>query len=247
MVIFMQRYFTNQIKQKQAIIEESDHHHIKHVMRFQVGDEVSICDLEGHCYLGTFQAIGDQIIVSISKELPSTELPLDVTIGQALIRRERFEYVLQKATELGMKKLIPLHTKYAIIDLDKKKAKKKVERWQKIVQEASEQSRRNYVPLVLEVSDLQALDLSSYDAVFVAYEQLQESKSLHHLLEENTYQNILFLVGPEGGFHPKEIEALKTHKNVHLVGLGKRILRSETASSYFLSAISYVYELGEKR
>jgi len=130
--------------------------------------------------------------------------------------------------------------------LDQKKAKKKVERWQKIVQEASEQSRRNMVPEITDVCDLHTLDIPSYDAVFVAYEQEQESKSLHKLLEEHTYQNILLLIGPEGGFHPKEIEALSKHTNVHLVGLGKRILRSETASSYFLRVVSYAYELGEK-
>jgi 16S rRNA (uracil1498-N3)-methyltransferase len=241
----MQRYFTNLIKEKQAILKPEDHHHIKHVMRFKVGDEVSVCDLEGHCYLGTFQEIQDQIVVSIANELPSTELPLRVSIGQALIRKDRFEYMLQKATELGMHRVIPLNTKYSIVDLDEKKAAKKRERWQKIVLEASEQSRRNLVPSVEEIIDLKDLDLSPYDAVFVAYEQAQESKSLHQLLETTSYSNILLLVGPEGGFHPKEIERLKAYEKVHIGGLGKRILRSETASSYFLSVVSYVYELGE--
>lgn len=242
----MQRYFTDLIKNKQAILKESDHHHIKNVMRFRVGDEVSVCDMNGHCFNGTFQSIKEEIVVSLSNELPSTELPCTVSIAQALIRRERFEYMIQKATELGMHHLIPINTKYSIVDVEEKKAAKKMERWQKIMLEASEQSRRNMVPVVDEIQHLKELDLTSYDAVFVAYEQKRQNKSLKTILENQPFKNILLIVGPEGGFHPNEIKELSTQKNVHLIGLGKRILRSETASSYFLSVLSFVYELGEE-
>lgn len=241
----MQRYFTDNIQNNQAILKESDHHHIKNVMRFRVGHEVSVCDMNGRCYEGTFQSLSNEIVVSLRNELPSTELSCNVSIAQALIRRERFEYMLQKATELGVHHIVPINTKYSIVDVDKKKATKKLERWQKIVQEASEQSRRNMLPVVHEIEDLNNLDFTKYDAVFVAYEQEQENKSLKTLLEGRKYKNILLIVGPEGGFHPKEITILKKHENVHLIGLGKRILRSETASSYFLSVLSFVYELGE--
>ncbi len=241
----MQRYFTDKFENKQAILKESDHHHIKNVMRFRVGDEVSVCDMSGHCYEGTFQSIDQEIVVSLRSELPNVELPCTVSIAQALIRRERFEYMLQKATELGVHHLIPINTKYSIVDVDQKKASKKLERWQKIVQEASEQSRRNIVPTVHQIEDLSTLDVTKYDAVFIAYEQEQLSKSFKTVIEEQFFQNILLIVGPEGGFHPKEIERLLKQKNVYLIGLGKRILRSETASSYFLSVLSFVYELGE--
>lgn len=241
----MQRYFTNEIQNTQAILQETDHHHIKNVMRFRVGDEVSICDTKGHCYAGTFQEIGEQVVVSLGTQLPNNELPIHVTIAQALIRRERFEYMLQKATELGMHHLIPINTKYSIVDVDKKKEQKKIDRWQKIMQEASEQSRRNIVPTISDIVSLSMLDFSHYDAVFVAYEQEQSSNTLKTMLQKNKYKNIMLIVGPEGGFHPEEIKKMQTHKHVFVVGLGQRILRSETASSYFLSVLSYQYEMGE--
>jgi len=241
----MQRYFTDDLTKEQAILKPTDLHHIKHVMRFRVGNAVSVCDTLGHCFEGIFTQIDEQVVVSLTKQLPDNELPLRITIAQALIRRERFEYMIQKATELGMHKLIPINTKYSIVDVDKKKEQKKLERWQKIMQEASEQSRRNIVPKVEEITSLNALELDLYDAVFVAYEEEQHSNTLKTVLGNKTFQNILFVVGPEGGFHKDEINRLKAYPNVFLVGLGKRILRSETAASYFLSVLSYQYEMGE--
>ena len=249
MVIKMQRYFIKNIniEAKTAFLDGNDFHHIAHVMRGRVGDRLVVCNHQEQCFISEITTIdAKHVEVQLLESLSSTELPVEVTLAQSLIRRERFEYVLQKATELGVHSIIPVQSKYSIVKIDKK-VDKKVERWNTITKEASEQAHRSYCAGVLNpIHSFRELDLFKYDQVLVAYELETESTTLHSILSTQV-NNIMIVIGPEGGLHPDEIAYFSGFDNVHFVGLGKRILRSETASSYLLSAISYEYEMGNLR
>jgi 16S rRNA (uracil1498-N3)-methyltransferase len=242
---FMQRYFlkNNQFTSTHAVITGSDVHHIKHVMRFSRGDTVIVCNQEGQCYLSEIEELSTDIItLELGTSLPSTELPVLIDIAQGLIRRERFEYVIQKSMELGVNRLFPIITKRTIIKTDNQKIHRKVERWNAIAKEACEQAHRSKQGVVVEPQQLDDISYQDYDVVLVAFEEETMNSSLPHIMDKN-HQRILVVIGPEGGLDEREITYLKNIENVALIGLGKRILRSETASSYVLSVLGYVYEM----
>jgi 16S rRNA (uracil1498-N3)-methyltransferase len=243
----MQRYFTKQMNlhSMTAILENADFHHVKNVMRMKVSDEIIVCDLNGNCFFSTILAVDSVVKVALNRKMVSTELTVNIDLAQALIRRERFEWVLQKVSELGVQKIIPVKSKYSIISVEDEKASKKVERWNKITKEASEQSHRHHLVKVTDVvNGFGTIDLKAYDIVLVAYEKETTSKQLADILSPEI-RNILIIIGPEGGIHEDEVNLLQQVENVYFVGCGKRILRSETASLYLLSVIGYRYELGD--
>ncbi len=243
----MQRYFTENINLEfnTAILKNGDFHHAKNVMRSRIGDKIIICDLAKHCFIATIEDFTKTEVICVNLH-PHTVIqkPYHVDIAQALIRRERFEYMLQKATELGVDRIIPIVTKHTIIKLGDDKQQNKLQRWNLICKEASEQSHRSTVSIVDPVIAINELQIMDYDLVLIAYETETNSKSLPDILRQS-YSRILVIIGPEGGFAPKEVIALQHFPQVHVVGLGPRILRSETASSYILSVLSFIYELGE--
>ena len=118
----MQRYFTTEMNTlaNTARIKE-DYHHIRNVMRFSIGSEIIVCDHHGHCYQSSITAITDVVDVELKEELQTTELGLQVDLAQALIRRERFEYVLQKATELGVHQILRVQIKHSNVKVDSPK------------------------------------------------------------------------------------------------------------------------------
>lgn len=243
----MQRYFLDIVDGvKKTFIEGQDYHHITHVMRSKVNDKIIVCNLNGKCYKAIILSFHEKKVeVLLEDAIPQSIKPITIDIAQALIRRERFELMLQKSTELGVSTIYPLLLKNCVVKLDANKEQKKIERWNKITKEASEQSHRSSLAFVQEVTNLQKLDYSSYDVVFVAYEKEQASNQLKTYLKHNTPSKILSIIGPEGGFDPSEITYLSSIDNVVFIGLGPRILRSETASSYLLSVLHYELEMSE--
>lgn len=243
----MQRYFIRSIdlKNQKAFLSGNDFHHISKVMRKRINDEIVVCDYSGSCYFSIIKSFNkDTVEAELVEEQVNPSRGFKVTIAQSLIRRERFEYMLQKSTELGADKVIPILTKNTIIKVDNKKIKSKIERWNTITKEASEQSHRNTINVVEDVINLKELNIDEFDCVLVAYEKENKNNELKKALK-STFKNILVIIGPEGGFHPSEIEYLSTFENARFVGLGPRILRSETASSYILGVLSYVYEMSD--
>jgi len=240
----MQRYFIEkQINENELFtIENNDFHHIKNVMRSKKGDSIIVCN-NGVCYYTELMELSDKSVLCKPYELISSQKKdFKVTIAQALIRRERFEYMLQKSTELGVDEITPITTINSIVKVNPNKLDSKVARWNTIVKEASEQSHRSSLALVNNVLSLKELKFNDYDIVLVAYEKEVNSNELKKTLSSKL-ANLLVVIGPEGGFDQKEIEFLSKFSNVRFVGLGPRILRSETASSYILSTISYEYEM----
>ena len=240
----MQRYFINNlnIDKKTALIQGADFHHVKNVMRAKLGDRLIVCH-KSLCYNAVIRSFNDnEVQCALESEIASLAKNYEVTIAQGLIRRERFEYMLQKSTELGVDYIIPMSSQHSIIKLNPLKVDSKIERWNKITKEASEQSHRNTQSIVLHLHDLHSIKFKTFDIVLVAYEKENMSHSLKHILQEK-FKNILILIGPEGGLSEEEIQYLSGYGNVEFIGLGQRILRSETASSYILSVLNYEYEM----
>ena len=242
MVIKLQRYFVDSkdIQENNLKISGNDAHHIKDVMRYKRLDQIIVNTYDGQVFLAEITEIEKKdIIVTIINELKSDFRPLDLDLAVSMIRKDNFELVLQKTTELGVNKIIPLKTENSIIKIDD--FGKKLLRYQSIVKEASEQSERNLITEIADLTEIERLDVSSYKYKFVCYAR-EASRSLNQELSGyKKGDKALVLIGPEGGFSIREIELLKQRGFIS-VSLGKTILRAETASVYVASVFRYLEE-----
>lgn len=232
----MQRYFVEELKNQKARLSEEDSYHLKVVMRTNIGENVEIV-CKNKLYLGVVDDLEQMASIAIKEELNIPDFSYNVTIAQGLIKDKKMDFVLQKATELGVSEIIPLETKRSVVKISGKE-EKKIERWQKIVKEASSQSKRIQIPQVksiLCIDDLLKLD---YD-VKILCSVNETSTSIKKVLEKlNRSDRILFVVGAEGGFEKEEEQKLIQNGFIR-VSLGSTVLRTETAPLYLLSVVSY--------
>ncbi|WP_445001562.1 16S rRNA (uracil(1498)-N(3))-methyltransferase [Exiguobacterium alkaliphilum] len=247
----MQRYFLNRdaLANDHVVLPADIAHHIGTVLRGQPGYRLVLLDGEGYEYeaeVVTLEKKSGTVRV-IEKRPATTELPIEVTLAYALPKGDKVELVAQKATELGVHQLLLFESKRSVAKWDAKKAPKKVERLQKIMQEAAEQSYRAIVPTCSYISSRElSRQLETYDAVVVAYEE--EAKQGEKAAFATVLQalrpgaKLLLIVGPEGGFDEGEVIEW-TERGAQACAFGPRILRSETAPLYALAAISYALEL----
>ncbi|ULG71135.1 16S rRNA (uracil(1498)-N(3))-methyltransferase [Macrococcus brunensis] len=241
----MQRYFLNESAEigSTAVIDtKEDVHHIKNVMRQQPGDALIINFTNG-TYQVTIDEMSDKVLVRVTEALElNTELPVHITIASGLLKNDKYEWMLQKATELGASQFMPFQGEFSVVKWDNKKADKKLERFRKIIKEAAEQSYRQQLPVIKFTNHLRELN-GQFDHVIIAYEESaknQEQRAFQQAIKNfNKGDRVLLVFGPEGGLSPKEIEMV----DGITAGLGPRILRAETAPLYALSAISYHMEL----
>ena len=237
----MQRYFAS-IQNNQIILDESDVHHVLHVMRMKKGDEIEVV-ANGKLYSFIIESTNPLNIV-INYEIPSdSEISQDITLFYTLAKGDKIDLVVQKATELGVKKVVLLSSERCVVKWESKEVNKKLDRYQKIAKEASEQSHRLVVPSIIGVYPLTNIPYELLaDLNLFAYEKKAgNTKDLHELLEK-CHQSVSVLVGPEGGFSEKEAKLVQEKYHFVPVSLGKRILRSETAAISALSIISFYLE-----
>lgn len=233
----MQRYFSDK---NLDIFELSsgDSYHIIKVMRNNIGDKVEVV-IDKCLYICEIIKISDLVTVRRLEEVESdSELPCYVTIAQSLVKEQKMDLILQKSCELGVSEIIPVNTTRSIVKLDKKETKK-VERWNKILKEASEQSKRVVIPKVNGIMDIKDLCNLEYDIkILCTVNEL--SMSLKEVLEKDLNNlRILLVIGPEGGFTESE-ENLLIDNGFISTSFGRRVLRTETASLYTLSIINYI-------
>ena len=250
--IVMQRYFIDQNadeNQRFFITDSNDIHHIVTVMRHQEGQHIIVNFNDQNVYQCEIIKIAeDAIELSLAKKLDiHTELPQEITICSGLIKADKYEWLLQKATELGASHFIATRMNRSVVKLTESKVQKKLQRWEKIIKEAAEQSYRLNIPTIDYVSNLKALydTIEQYDYVLIAYEDAAksgETSMLKRVISQmDNHDRVLVIFGPEGGLSEAEIQ-LFNHV-AYQVGLGPRILRAETAPLYVLSAVSYQKEL----
>ena len=231
----MQHYFAS-VKDGYVHLSESDAHHVLHVMRMKIGDTLVAID-NGKEYLADIKSLSP-LTIEVSEELDTNnELQSDITLLYCLAKGDKIELVIQKATELGAKRIALISSKYCVTKLDNEAFKKKLPRYQAIAKEASEQCHRQMIPEILGVYDINKIpDELLSDVNLVAYEKCGDNPSL-----DNKEKSVSILIGSEGGFDPKEIEMLQS-KGFKTISLGRRILRTETAAIYALSVIGYLLE-----
>lgn len=200
---------------------------LNHIKVARVEKENFICTYEGKFYECKLVIDEAHIVKEINE---NHEHKGQVVVAASIIDTKRFEWLIQKAAELGATKLIPVISK----NVSKKisgEIEKKIVRWNEIAKNASEQSFRNYPMIVSEIKTFDEVINLNIKNKFIAHEK-QESKA-----DVSFPSDSLFLVGPEGGFTEEEVK-LSLDKGFKVVSLGKRILRAETASMYMLARVN---------
>lgn len=214
-------------------------HHLTHVLRMTPGDQAFVFDGCGHEYKCTFLGINDNHAHLKSNEAlrDAVESPLQLSLAQALAKGEKFDFIIQKATELGVSRIVPLITRYAEIKLDDNQIERRLERWRRISLEALKQcGRRRLVEITAPQNITQFLDNADDDPLLALFNE-NGGVAIEQALEEITKSNsIVALIGPEGGWSHDEIELL-TARGAKAVSLGPRVLRTETAAIVALTLI----------
>lgn len=250
----MQRYFVTpeQFGQDTVVLDGEDARHIAKVMRGKAGDKLIVSDGVSREALVAIASIEiGEVTTSILESLEMTHEPrIKVTVAQSLPKGDKLETVIQKCTEIGAVAFVPFLSERTIVQYDERKESKRLDRWRKICKEAAEQAHRNIVPAVGSPLSWKQLlqSFSQYDAVYFCYEK-EEGLQLRSAvspwlaaLAPDAPGKVLVVVGPEGGFSEEECGAAEAAGAVS-VGLGRRILRCETAG--MVAAACILYESGE--
>ena len=243
----MQKYFITKENLSNRVILGDDAYQIQTVLRYKGGEKIMVSDSNKTYYAKINTVTKDEVTFEILEEKAgNTELPVFVSIFQGYPKGDKMEEIIKHGTELGAKEIVPTFMKRSIVKLEEKKINSKLERFRKIAKEASEQSYRDSIPQIPSIPYLKTIDFSSFDVKIVCYEEsakngeLKAFKSIISNLSEN--MRVACVIGPEGGIDDAELEYLKALGFIPCA-LGPRILRTETAVFYILSAISYEMEL----
>lgn len=247
----MQRYFLSQVNKPTEDLElpKDIAHHLTTVLRAEVNTKFEIVLADEQVYLAHVTRIDDvHTFAQIDQQLDvNVELPVKVTIASGLPKGDKAELITQKATELGATRIVFFDTERSVAKWAPTKQARKIERLQKIASGAAEQSHRQVIPEIVYYNNLkQLLENESADVKIVAWEesakQGEQAQLVQSLEQLATGQTLLTIFGSEGGLSEAEVEIMSQYQVVP-AGLGPRILRTETAPLYVLSAISYHFEL----
>ena len=246
----MRRFFTEpeNINGNTAVIVE-DAAHITRDQRMNIGDSILLFDGTGDEYEAKLTAVDkDRCEAEITSSSFSEQEPsVKVTIYQGIPKSGKMEGIIQKSVELGVYRIVPVAMDRCVSKLDGgKKEAEKIKRWNKVAVEAAKQCGRGILPQVMPAVgfDEAISEMTKDDLAIMPYEMLAHNgvRSFKKVLSETTAATISVIIGPEGGFSDSEAERAK-ESGLSLVGLGKRILRTETVSSAVLAMI--MYENGE--
>lgn len=214
-------------------IEGADLNHIKNVLRMKEGDRFFVSD-NGISSLCELVSADDTCAVAriIEEGCQNTELAAEIHLFQGLPKADKMELIIQKCTELGVHRIIPCEMHRCVVKLEDKKKKSKIQRWQAISESAAKQSKRSIIPEIADVLPFSLLKekIRDFDLFIVPYENERGMEATKEALGKiRKGMKIGILIGPEGGFEKKEIDAL-TERGAVVLSLGSRILRTETAA-----------------
>ena len=221
--------------------------HMGKVLRLTAGEQVTVSTGDGTAYLvelTEFQK--DAVTGRILERMENLqETAIEVVLFQGMPKGDKLELIIQKCTELGVSAVVPVETSRSVVHLDSGKAAKKLERWQKIAQEASQQSKRVQVPTVGPYYNWKQFlqHLSEQNGLTIVFWEDEQTQSLKAFLRSQAKkpQRINLVVGPEGGLSEEEVEQLRALGAVS-ASLGKRILRTETAGMAGISMVMYEFD-----
>ncbi len=251
----MPRFFiTNQqIDGNTIVLNGADAHHIARSLRMAVGDILTLCDvdsIEYTCRITEFRDDTEVFTEILSSKNADTEPPMQITLFQALCKGDKLDTVIQKAVECGVSRIVPFESERCVVRAKSDSEDKKTERRMRIATEAAKQCGRGVLPIVERTVDFKtALQMvTNFGLVLFCYEG-EGTKPLGRILSEflvpnavGKYPDVAVFVGSEGGFSKEEAELARDLGCV-LTGLGKRILRTETAPIFAVSCVVCAAEL----
>ena len=228
------------------ITNPSDVNHIKNVLRHRKKDRLILAADDNYVYEAEIISMSDSIETKITdKYFSDKRLNINITLAQSIIKSQKQDFLIQKATELGVKNIIPFISKNTVVKFDSEKDKAgKINRWQKIVYESAKQCKRGDLAEVKPIASFnEVLKLEGFDIKIVCSER-EDDYSIKEFFRENQSEelNILLVIGPEGGWTIEEVGKF-TENNFVVVTLGKLIYRAETAATVAISHIIYEFEL----
>jgi 16S rRNA (uracil1498-N3)-methyltransferase len=230
------------IREGIAVLPSSQAHHLRNVLRLGTGEMVEIFDGKGRGYTGTVDVRGSEVVVRDLQTLPSKESSIQLKLAPALIKTAKFEWMLQKGTELGVNEFIPIKAKFSDVQITENKIASRLERWDRIVKEASKQCHRFSIPKVhapVTLLDfLKSEEFSSCTKVL-----FYEKESEPWILDPSVLENgVVLCIGPEGGWEESEVEQARD-AGCKIFSLGPWILRAETAAIAAVSILQHQINL----
>ena len=236
----MRRVFISGELQAEFKIAGPDAHHLMHVLRAKVGQQLVVVDkLRQVAETEIISLAEDHLVLRLGKHLSAdTEPPIEVTLAQSLPKGDKMDFIVQKAVELGVSRIIPVVAANCVVKYNADKRAARQKKWQKIADEAAKQCGRTVQPVVEMVMSLEEVLESKEEAsMFMCYEG-EADQPIREFFASSQARRFCVLVGPEGGFSPAEV-SLCRQKNVQTVTMGPRILRTETAALAALSLLLY--------
>lgn len=251
----MPRFFIrqNQINENKLILVGEDAHHVARSLRMAVGDKITACDMQGNeydCKITDFEDDSRVFCDILGSKHSDTEPPLKITLFQALSKGDKLDTVIQKSVECGVAKIVPFESERCVVRCKADAEDRKTERRRRIAAEAAKQCGRGILPEVTPTVDFDSmLDMAfESELVLFCYEG-DGTEPLGKILSgalsrktDGSYPSVALVVGSEGGFSIDEAKRAKDN-GAYMAGLGKRILRTETAPIFALSCLIYATEL----
>lgn len=234
------------ITETEIFLDGGDVNHIKNVLRMKLGEQVLLSAGDNSDYLCEIAEITDTQVRAtiIEKQEKSHEMPCKVVLFQGLPKADKMELIIQKCVELGVHQIVPVAMKRCVVKLDDKKSDSKVKRWNAISESAAKQSKRSIIPEITGVySYKEALEYAkTMDIVLLPYECADGMEGARALINQiKPGMTVGIFIGPEGGYDLQELE-LGKEAGFHVMTLGPRILRTETAGMMILSVIGFNIE-----
>jgi 16S rRNA (uracil1498-N3)-methyltransferase len=217
-------------------------HHIRDVLRLKPGEELVVFDQSGCQYKTAIDNIlAREIIVRVKEIIPAAQVDqrVKICVACAIPKRSKFDDIIDKLTQLGVDRIIPMVTERVVVKLEQEKQALRKERWEKIALAASQQSQRSSIPQVEKVMDFdQVMALSSGFDMKLIPTLPGERKPFKDILKDARPENILVLIGPEGDFSGSEVETALRAGFIP-ISLGELVLRVETAAVYIAAILNY--------
>ena len=224
------------------IKDKDEVHHIRDVMRLKRGTDVRVFDGGGKEYRGDIKEINKLSVIIDIKEIlrPRTKRSFSVTLYQAIPKKSKMDFIIEKAVELGVEAIVPMITERTVPTL-KDRANKKKDRWQRLAKAASKQCGRSILPSISDVLGFDDALAEAKKNELVLFAALDDSaKLLSAILKGCSPKTVSVFIGPEGDFTEKEISAARS-RGFNICSLGSLVLRAETAAIYVLSSLNYEY------
>ncbi|MBR4904474.1 MAG: 16S rRNA (uracil(1498)-N(3))-methyltransferase [Selenomonadaceae bacterium] len=239
----MKRIFLEDVTGKEFRIGGQDARHLAYSLRAKRGDKITAVDGSGNCaVIELIDFDKETIKAQRIGELQKVIVERKIILADCLPKQNRFETIIEKATELGVDKIQPLISERTIARVGAAREQNKLERWKKIAKEAAEQCARNTIP---EIGDIRKLDEwlkeifpLNKNWLFLFCWENEQVTTVRKVLSADKNSNIIVLIGPEGGFSEREVSEIKSAGGVS-ASLGKRILKTDTAAISVLAMINY--------